>query len=554
MDISGADVLSSARSMTAEKYYDALVVGTGFGGLYALHLIKQLGLEVHAVDYAADVGGTWHWNRYPGARSDVESYVYRYSWDKELLQSSPWPNNYLTQAEIQAYFQEVARKHDLYRHIQFSTDLTDATWDEDRKLWLVKVSTGDVFAVRYLVTAIGILYRKNVPDIPGLETFQGQTTHSSTWTPEIEYKDKHVAVIGSGASGVQLVGSLGGHAKTLTHFIRHAQYILPAALRPVDAAERRAINARYDEIWRDVFTSTAGFGFAEPARPVFSVSAKDREAIFQSLWDQGSGFRFLFGGFSDLAVDEAANKEAIKFIHSKIKEIVKDPQTVEVLSSSDWFARRPLTDDFYYERFNQDNISAIDLKKSPITAVTSNGITTADGKSHPADLIVFATGFDAIDGSYTRIDIRGRGNKLLRDQWAEGPKTHTGIATSGFPNLLFVNGPGAPFANNPPATEEGARFVADLIAHAEAIRKSGVGTGVIENTPEAEDKWQEQLETIAGATLFSKTGSWLFGENIPGKKVAPRLYFGGLSRYRAALANIRSERYSGYEFGEPQNE
>ncbi|KAL8827810.1 MAG: hypothetical protein Q9191_002967 [Dirinaria sp. TL-2023a] len=498
--------------MTAEKYYDALVVGTGFGGLYALHLIKQLGLEVHAIDYAADVGGTWHWNRYPGARSDVESYVYRYSWDKELLQSSPWPNNYLTQAEIQAYFQEVARKHDLYRHIQFSTDLTDATWDENRKLWLVKVSTGDVFAVRYLVTAIGILYRKNVPDIPGLEKFQGQTTHSSTWTPEIEYKDKHVAIIGSGASGVQLVGSLGGHAKTLTHFIRHAQYILPAALRPVDAAERRAINARYDEIWRDVFTSTAGFGFAEPARPVFSVSAKDREAIFQSLWDQGSGFRFLFGGFSDLAVDEAANKEAIKFIHN--------------------------------------NVSAVDLKKSPITAVTSNGITTADGKSHPADLIVFATGFDAIDGSYTRIDIRGRGNKILRDQWAEGPKTHTGITTSEFPNLLFVNGPGAPFANNPPATEEGARFVADLIAHAEAIRKSGTGTGVIENTPEAEDKWQEQLETIAGATLFSKTGSWLFGENIPGKKVAPRLYFGGLSRYRAALANIRSERYSGYEFGE----
>ena len=536
--------------MTAEKYYDALVAGTGFAGLYALYLVKQLGLEVHAVDSAADVGGTWYWNRYPGARSDVESFVYRYSWDKELLESSVWPNNYLTQPELQAYFQEVARKHDLYRHIQFQTDLTEATWDESRKLWIIKVSTGETFAVRYLVTAIGLLYKKNLPDLPGLETFQGRTTHSSEWTPDIEYKNKNIAVIGSGASGVQLVSSLSEHAKTLTHLVRHAQYVLPTALRPVDASERRSINARYDEIWRNVFTSTSGFGFPEPARPVFSVSAADREAIFQSLWNQGSGFRFLFGGFSDLLTDEAANKEAIKFINNKVKEIVKDPQKVEVLSSSDWFARRPLTDDKYYERFNQENVFAVNLSKTPITAVTSNGIETADGKSYPVDLIVFATGFDAIDGSYSRINIKGRGNKTLKDHWAEGPKTRVGATTSEFPNLLFINGPGAPFANNPPATEEGARFAADLIAHAEGIRKSGNGTGVIENTHESEDKWQEELKTIAAATLFSKTPSWLFGENVPGKKVAPRLYFGGLSRYRAALADIRLKEYVGFRFGE----
>lgn len=538
--------------MPAETYYDALVVGTGFAGLYALHLLKQLGLSVHAIDYASDVGGTWHWNRYPGARSDVESYVYRYSWDREHLQSSPWPKNYLTQPEIQAYFQDVARRHDLYRHIQFRTDLTDASWDAERELWVVKVGSDgkEVFAVRYLVTAIGLLYKPNVPDLPGLESFQGQAIHSSKWTPEIEHQGKDIVVIGSGASGVQLVSSLAEQAKSLTNFIRHAQYVLPAALRTVDAAERRSINARYDEIWREVFTSAFGFGFHEPARPVFSVSAKDREAIFQSLWDQGSGFRFLFGGFSDIAVDEAANKEAIKFIHRKIQEIVKHGQKAEVLTSSDWFARRPLTDDSYYERFNQENVFAVDLKKSPIIAVTATGIETADGKSHPADLIVFATGFDAVDGSYSRVKITGRGNKLLSEQWAEGPKTHTGSSTSNFPNLLFINGPGAPFANNPPATEEGARFAADLIARAEAIRKAGTGTGVIESTPESEDQWQEQIEAIATATLFSKTGSWFFGENVPGKKVAPRLYFGGLSRYRATLASIREEAYRGFSFGE----
>ncbi|KAL8788283.1 MAG: hypothetical protein Q9195_007380 [Heterodermia aff. obscurata] len=541
--------------MPTETSHDALVVGTGFAGLYALHLLKQLGLSVHAIDYASDVGGTWHWNRYPGARSDVESYVYRYSWDREHLQTSPWPNNYLTQPEIQAYFQDVSRRHDLYRHIQFRTDLREARWDAERGLWVVRVREDgkgeeEVFAVRYLVTAIGLLYKPNVPDLPGLESFQGQAIHSSKWTPEIEYKGKDIAVIGSGASGVQLVSSLAAHAKSLTNFIRHAQYVLPAALRSVDAAERRAINERYDEIWREVFTSAFGFGFHEPARPVFSVSAQDREAIFQSLWDQGSGFRFLFGGFSDIAVDEAANREAIKFIHGKIREIVKDRQKAAVLTSSDWFARRPLTDDSYYQRFNQENVFAVDLKKSPITAVTATGIETADGKSHPADLIVFATGFDAVDGSYSRVKIRGRGDKLLSEQWAEGPKTHTGASTSNFPNLLFINGPGAPFANNPPATEEGARFAADLVAHAEAIRKAGTGTGVIESTPESEDQWQQQIETIAAATLFSKTGSWFFGENVPGKKVAPRLYFGGLSRYRAALASIREEGYRGFSFGE----
>lgn len=249
--------------MAAEKQFDALVVGTGFAGLYALHLIKQQGLNVHAVDSAADVGGTWFWNRYPGARSDVESYTYRYSWDKELLETSKWERNYLTQPELQAYFQEVARKHDLYRHIQFNAELTEATWHDDRKLWLTKISTGECLVVRYLVTGVGLLHNKSLPKFPGLETFKGQTTHSSSWSPDVEYKDRNVAVIGSGASGVQLVGSLGEHTKTLTHFVRHAQYVLPAQIRKVDDAERRSINARYENIWQEVFTSTAAVSIAK---------------------------------------------------------------------------------------------------------------------------------------------------------------------------------------------------------------------------------------------------------------------------------------------------
>ena len=537
--------------MTAERHHDALVVGTGFAGLYALYLIKQLGLDVCSIEAAPDVGGTWYWNRYPGCRSDVESYVYRYSWDKEHLQTSEWKNNYLTQPELLAYFQEVARKHGLYPLIQFNTVLTEAAWDEQCGLWVVKTGTGDVFHVRYLITAIGLLHKKKMPDIPGLDEFKGQIIHSAAWTPQIEYKNKDIAVIGSGASGVQLVGSLGEHAKSLTHFIRHAQYVLPAALRQVDESERQSINARYDEIWKQVFTSTAGFGFPEPARPVFSVSAADRESIFQKLWDEGNGFRFLFGGFSDLLVDEAANREAIKFIHKKIREIVKDPRKVEVLSSSDWFARRPLTDDFYYKRFTQDNIQAFDTSTNPITAITVDGIQTADGSMHNADLIVFATGFDAIDGSYSVVDIKGHKSKSLQEKWAEDCKTNVGIMTSEFSNLLIVNGPGAPFSNNPPASEEGARFVADLIARAEETRRGGKGTGIIESMPEAENQWFEEMEKVLMATLISKTPSWVSaGEIVPGERVSPRLYFGGLSRYRAKLADIRLQGYPGFSFGE----
>ncbi|KAF2415676.1 cyclohexanone monooxygenase, variant 1 [Tothia fuscella] len=536
--------------MAEETYHDALVVGTGFGGLYSLHLLKQLGLDVKAIDSAEDVGGTWFWNKYPGARTDVESHVYRYSWDKELLQSSPWPNNYLRQPELQKYFQEVARKHDLYKHIAFKTELQAATWDDRTHQWRIKVSSGKVLVVRYLVTAIGITHKKNVPDIPGLESFKGQVTHSSAWSPEIQYENKRIAVIGSGASGVQLVGALGEKAKSVTHLIRNAQYVLPASYRSVSEEERKLVNQRYDRIWNDVFASAVGFGFPEPNRPTLSVSPEDREKIFQDLWDQGSGFRFLFGGFSDIATNEAANKEAIKFIHKKIREIVKDPQKAEVLTSSDWFARRPLTDDRYYAGFNQENVTAVDLKKTPIKSINAEGIETSDGKTHAVDLIVFATGFDTSDGSYYVVDFKGRNGKSLKEHWADGPQTNLGATTAEFPNLFFINGPGAPFANNPPVTEIGAEFAADLIARAESFRKNGNGSGVVESTKESDNDWFEVTKQVAEMTLFSKTPSWFFGENIPGKTVAPRFYFGGLGRFRAAIAEVKAKEYAGFLFGE----
>jgi cyclohexanone monooxygenase len=478
----------------------------------------------------------------------VESYTYRYSFDKELLQTSKWNHNYLLQPELQAYFQEVARKHDLYRLAQFSTELRAATWNDNEKTWSVRTNTGDEFIVKYLVTALGILHKPYIPEIAGLDTFQGKVVHSSRWETDFQHEGKRIAVIGSGASGVQLVGALGETAGTLTHFIRHAQYVIPAQYRAVTKEERKLINESYDQIWDEVFTSTLAMGFVEPNRPTFSVSPEDRERIFESLWAQGNGFRFMIGGFSDIGSDEAANKEAIQFIHKKIKEIVKDEQKAEVLISSDWFARRPLTDDKYYSRFNQENVSAVNLKKTPIESITPTGIKTSDGKTHEVDLIVFATGFDSSDGSYLNVEFKGRQGKDLKEHWKDGPRAHIGASTSEFPNLFFVNGPGGVFANKAPVAEEGARLAVELITHAEKLRKEGSASGVVESTKEADEKWLEAQKHVAGLTLFSKTSSWLFGENIPGRVVSPRFFLGGLGRYRNAISEDRSQGWAGFTF------
>ncbi|KAF7193063.1 Cyclohexanone 1,2-monooxygenase [Pseudocercospora fuligena] len=524
--------------MDNEEKHDALVVGLGFGGLYSLYLLKQLGLDVKAVESGADVGG---------ARSDVTSDTYRYSWDKDLLKTSPWEHNYLLQPELQSYFREIATKHDLYRHISFNSDLQSAHWDETTNTWRATTSDNKTYIVRYLITSLGITHKPYISNIPDLEKFTGQITHTSKWTDDISWEGKKIAVIGSGASGVQITSSLAPKAGSLTQFIRHAQYVLPAQYRKISSAEREVLNSKYERLWHEVFTSAVGFGFPEPNRPTFSVSPEDRDQIFQDLWDEGSGFRFLFGGFSDLVVDEAANKEAIKFIHKKIKSIVKDEGKAEVLTSGDWFARRPLTDDWYYERFNQPNVHAIDLKKTPIVKAIPQGLQTSDGKIHEFDLIVFATGFDATDGSYYRIDWQGRNGKTLEDHWLGqgGPRTHLGISTSSFPNLFFVNGPGVPFANNPPVTEIGAEFVRDIIAKSEKE-----GKGVVESSKEAEEKWLEICTNIGNATLFAKTGSWFFGENVPGRKHSPRFFFGGIARWRAAIAEVKEKGFEGFGFGE----
>lgn len=535
--------------------FDALIVGAGFGGIYQLHKLRSQGLSVKVIDFAGDVGGTWYWNRYPGAMSDTESYVYRYSWDTEDLQSYPWSHHYVKQAEVLAYLEHVVEKHDLRKHMQFNTELLSAEWDDEMGVWRVEVSTGETFVVRYLVTALGLLSKANYPDIPGLESFKGEMCHTAKWRPEIELANKRVGVVGCGSTGVQVITDIAAKVKTLTCFQRHPQYSVPSGDAPVSPEYRKQVNERYPEIMKQVRNSICGFGFVESQIPFHSVRPEDREAIFEELWNKGNGFRFMFGGFSDISTDREANEAACAFIRKKISQTVRDPEKARLLTPHDYYARRPLCDGGYYQQFNRDNVSIVDLKKTDITAITPQGIQVSDGTVHELDVIVFATGFDAIDGNYNRIRIRGRDGETLKDHWdPTGPTSYLGAFVPGFPNLCMITGPQGPFSNIPPAIEAHVELIAATIERAEKNRRATGAPSIIEALPEAERSWGRECERVADGSLFKETASWIFGSNVKGKKYALRFYFGGLAKFHAEVERVVRAGFQGLKPLQQQDE
>lgn len=541
--------------MANQTDYDVLVVGAGFGGIYQSYTLTQLGLTVKVIDEAGDVGGTWYWNRYPGAMSDTESYLYRYTWDKEDLQNYPWSHHYVKQVEILKYLNHVVSRHDLRKLMQFETMLKSAAWDEANKTWECQIqrrgsSDIDSLRVRYLVTALGLLSKQNVPDFPGLQSFRGQTTHTGAWRQDIVLDaSKRVAVIGSGSTGVQVVTELASKVKHLTSFQRNPQYSVPSGDGPVDADYREKINAMYDAIVEDNKKSICGFGLKESTRPLASYPPEQRQQIFEDLWKKGNGFRFMFEGFNDITFNREANEAACKFIKSKILQIVNDPEKARKLMPTELYARRPLCDGGYYNQFNRESVDVVSLKETPISTITPNGILTVDGKEHVFDVIIFATGFDAIEGNYTRINIKGRNGKTLQQHWAErGPRSYLGVTMSGFPNFFIITGPQGPFCNIPSLIETHVEFITDLIAETEKRRQSGSSDTVIEAAQESENEWVALCEGMAEGSLFKETQSWIFGANIPGKTVATRFYFGGLGNYRNELHNVLDGSFRGYYF------
>ena len=528
--------------MDNEQSFDAIVIGSGFGGIYMLHKLRnELGLKTRAFEKGGGVGGTWYFNRYPGAKSDTEGFVYRYSFDKDLLQEWDWNTRYLEQADIESYLNHVVDRYDLRRDIQINTEVTSAEFDEQRKLWQIRTSTGEAFTCRYLVTALGLLAKSNIPDIPGHDSFSGRMVHTNAWPEDLDITGKRVGVIGTGSTGTQFIIAAAKMAGHLTVFQRSPQYCVPSGNGPVDAAEVAETKRNFDAIWDQVRNSVVAFGFQESCIEAMKVSEAERERIFQENWDKGNGFRFMFGTFCDIATDPQANEAAAAFIRSKIKEIVKDPETARKLTPSGLYAKRPLCNEGYYETFNRGNVSLVSIKENPIERITPNGVLTADGVEHKLDVLVFATGFDAVDGNYRSMNLRGRGGRHINDHWAEGPTSYLGLSTHGFPNMFMILGPNGPFTNLPPSIEAQVQWIGDAISHAEHSKLA-----TIEATQQAEEGWTKTCLDIANMTLFPKVESWIFGANIPGKKSTVMFYMAGLGAYRQQLSAVESEGYQGF--------
>jgi cation diffusion facilitator CzcD-associated flavoprotein CzcO len=521
---------------------DAVVVGAGFGGIYMLHKLRnELGLDAVAIDRAGGVGGTWYWNKYPGALSDSESFVYQYSFDRDLYMQTPWNTKYVPQREILAYLNGVVDRYALRDHIRLETGMTEAAFDEVSATWTVHTDAGVTFQSRFLVTGLGLLSATNMPKFPGMETFQGQLVHTGAWPEDLDLTGKRVGVIGNGSTGNQVITATAPIAAHLTSFQRTPQYSVPAGNRLLTGQEQQAHRDNFDANWDQVRNSSVAMGFVESTVPTFSVSPEERERIYQRAWQEGGGFRFMFDTFSDIATDPDANEEAAKFIRRKIAETVKDPETRRKLTPTDLYARRPLCDSGFYETFNRENVSLVNVKENPISHVTERGIVTADGVLHELDVLICATGFDAVDGNYVRVDIRGRDGETLKEHWSEGPTSYLGMATSGFPNMFMILGPNGPFTNLPPSIEAQVEWIGKTIADVSAS-----GAGWLDLKSDVESDWTEICADIADQTLFPKAASWIFGANIPGKKRTVMFYLGGLKEYRSVLAEEAQNGYPSF--------
>lgn len=525
---------------------DSLVVGAGFGGIYATHRLSCMGLSVRCIDIAGDVGGTWYWNRYPGAMSDTYTFLYRFSWDKEDLQTYPWSHHYIYQPEILKYLQHITEKHGLRQYMQFNTEVTAAVWDDTSKRWQVTLSTGEGICTRYLITCLGVLGKPNWPQIPGISSFAGELVHTSQWDTNLILEGKRVGIIGNGSTGVQVMTAIAPIVKELKSFQRHPQYSVPSGQKQVPDGFRERVNADYDKIWDELWNSFGGFGIPEVDRKTMDTPPDERQRVFQEQWDLGSGLRFLFSSFGDLLTDREANEEACNFIRSKIAEIVKDPRKAAALRPNELYARRPLCDAGYYNIFNHDYVDIINLQDTPIEEIVPGGVKTSDGKVHELDVLICATGFDAIEGQYMRLHILGRDGLTIQKHWESGPTALGSIACAGFPNMFLVGGPQGPFANFPPVIELEVDFIMSCIQHAEnniasaaaeASRRLANGVSsdckrtVIEASLEAERAWVDHCETLMAHSLLKEAPSWINGVNVPGRRATTNFYFGGLKGY-----------------------
>ncbi|MDN3260427.1 NAD(P)/FAD-dependent oxidoreductase [Streptomyces sp. CSDS2] len=523
---------------------DAVVVGAGLSGLYQLHRLRRLGLTAVVLEAGADIGGTWYWNRYPGARCDIESLSYSYSFSPELDQEWEWSERYASQPEILRYIHHVADRFDLRRDVVLRTRVTRAVYDEDSHLWQLSTDTGRTVTARFVILATGCMSVPKDPGIPGADSFTGAVHHTARWPREdVSFAGKRVAVIGTGCSGVQAIPVIADEAASLAVFQRTPAYVLPAHNRPLPSAETALFKAGYPEFRRAQRLSRGGTVFEPPTRSALEADETERTAAYEAAWDQGF-LNGLLRTYTDILTDEKANETVAEFVRAKIRSIVTDPATAELLSPRTYpFAtKRPCLGTGYYATYNRPHVTLVDLRTTPIETITPRGIRTSDGE-HDLDMIVFATGFDALTGSQLAIDIVGKGGVTLRDRWAEGPRSYLGLVSAGFPNLFTVLGPLSPsvLTNIAVSLEQQVEWITDCIAH---LRRNGVTE--IDALPDAEAGWGVHVAEVAARTLYPAVDSWYTGANVPGKPRVFLAYAGGLDRYREECDTVARNGYTGF--------
>ena len=512
-----ADSLQQTLAVDARTYeeveqFDAIIIGAGVAGLYQLYRLRHLGLSVRVFEYGSGVGGTWYWNRYPGCRNDTESYAYAYSFSEELLQEWDWKEHYSSQPENERYLNYVADRFGLRRDIQFNAHVTSAVFDAGENRWYVRTEDGRCARAQFLITAVGILSARYVPDFEGLDSFEGDWFHTGRWPKEgIDLAGKRVGVIGTGATGVQLIPAIAGEVAHLTVFQRTANYCAPLRNSPIDPEWLREIKASYPEIFKKCGETQASLTYEFDPRSALEVPAEERMAQYERLWEE-PGHKKWLSNFRDIMVPGEANEDYGEFVRNKIRERVRNPAVAEKLVPRDhpFGSKRIPCETGYYEVYNRDNVLLVDVHEVPIERITPRGVRTGDAE-YELDVIIFATGYDAITGSLTRIDIRGEGGRAIRDKYAHGPRTYMGIQSAGFPNLFTIN-QAAGTGNYTRGAEWIVGWVSECLGY---MRENGFTR--ISAKPEAEEAWVEYVAEGTAGTLRTKANSWIVGANIPGK-------------------------------------
>ncbi len=528
---------------------DVVVVGAGFAGLYMLYTLRRLGFSTVVLEQADDVGGTWYWNRYPGARCDIESIDYSYSFDPELQRTWQWSERYATQPEILRYLGHVADKHDLRRDIRFSTRVTSAVWDDGTHRWRIRTNAGDELRCRFYVMATGCLSLPKTADVPGIERFRGATYYTGRWPHEgVDFTGKRVAVIGTGSSGVQSIPIIAQQAAELTVFQRTPNFSRPAFNGPVPAAKKALFDADPDAYRHAGRWSRIGVPSEPTMVRAFQVSADERRAAFEAAWQSGD-LLAMGSTFADMGSNPEANETACDFLREKIRSIVRDPETAEALCPKDHYygTKRPCIDTGYFETFNRPNVHLVDLRREPIETITETGITTRS-RTLGFDAIVFATGFDAMTGPLVAVDVTGRAGTTLARKWTDGPRTYLGLMTTAFPNFFMITGPGSPsvLSNMVVSIEQHVDMIAACLEHMRAERLD-----VIEPTQTAEDGWVQHVNDAADITLYPRAASWYMGANVPGKPRVFLPYVGGVDRYRKISDEVMRRDWLGFAFDGP---